>query len=125
PRAVARPPELRGAAPGVMRADVLAGGGGALALDEGVRERLRGRVARAVEVAVRRGRPVLVSVSQPIDAGLDVAAAVVAGRTPGERCFCLEQPDRDGFALAALGEAATIDGPAGGEVRSGAAGGRA
>jgi isochorismate synthase len=43
-----------------------------------------------------------------------VSAAVFAARRPGDRWWCVEQPDRDGYALVALGEAARIEasGPA-------------
>ena len=42
-------------------------------------------------------------------AELDLSAAVLRARRPDDRFSCLEQPDRDGFALAALGQAATIE----------------
>ena len=43
-----------------------------------------------------------------------MAAAVFAARRPGDRWFCFEQPDRDGYVVAGLGEAARIEarGPA-------------
>jgi salicylate biosynthesis isochorismate synthase/menaquinone-specific isochorismate synthase len=46
----------------------------------------------------------LVSVTAEIEP-LDPAAAVFASRLAGERWFCWEHPDRDGFALAGLGAA--------------------
>ncbi len=46
----------------------------------------------------------LVSVTVPV-ALSDPSAAVFASRLAGDRWFCWEQPDRDGFALAALGSA--------------------
>src|SRR5205085_5475802 len=42
-------------------------------------------------------------------ASLDVAAGVWAARRPGGSWFCVEQPDRDRYALAAIGEAARIE----------------
>jgi isochorismate synthase len=45
----------------------------------------------------------------PVAAELDLSAAVLAARRPDDRYACLEQPDRDGFVLAALGQAAVLD----------------
>ena len=50
------------------------------------------------------GRRRLVSVTVPVDLR-DPSGAVFASRLAGDRWFCWEQPDRDGFALAALGSA--------------------
>lgn len=47
----------------------------------------------------------LVSVTVPVDIA-DPSAVVFASRRSGDRWFCWEEPDRDGFALAALGTAA-------------------
>ncbi len=44
-----------------------------------------------------------------LDPGIDVSAAVFAARRPDERFFCLEQPDRGGFALASLGAVAILE----------------
>jgi salicylate biosynthesis isochorismate synthase/menaquinone-specific isochorismate synthase len=52
----------------------------------------------------------LASVSVPIPAELDLSAVVLAARRPDDRFFCFEQPDRDGFALAALGAAEVVEG---------------
>ena len=46
----------------------------------------------------------LVSITVPFELA-DPSAAVFASRRAGDRWFCWEQPDRDGFALAALGSA--------------------
>ena len=51
----------------------------------------------------------LASVSAPLDPALDVSAVALAARRGGEPAFCFEQPDRDRFALAALGAAATVE----------------
>jgi isochorismate synthase len=48
------------------------------------------------------GRRQLVSVTVPVELS-DPSAAVFASRLAGDRWFCWEQPDRGGFALAALG----------------------
>ena len=45
----------------------------------------------------------------PIDAELDLSAAVLTARRVEDRFACLEQPDRDGFVLAGLGQAATLE----------------
>jgi menaquinone-specific isochorismate synthase len=66
---------------------------------EGVLDVLRARLQRAP----------LASVSVPIPAEMDLSAAVLAARRPGDRYFCFEQPDRDGFALAGLGTAALVE----------------
>jgi isochorismate synthase len=74
---------------------------------------------RRVEVALSRARRerrrVIASVTEPLDAGLDIAAAVLAARRPDDRWFCLEQPERDRSALATLGQAALVQ--ASGEQR--------
>src|SRR3954454_22933776 len=54
---------------------------------------------------VRAGdRRRLVTVTTPIEVA-DPSAAVFASRRADDRWFCWEQPDRDGFAIAALGSA--------------------
>jgi salicylate biosynthesis isochorismate synthase/menaquinone-specific isochorismate synthase len=60
--------------------------------------------------AERLGRPVLASVSVEVDPKLDVAACVFASRHAEERYFVWEQPERDGFALGAVGSAWTVEG---------------
>jgi isochorismate synthase len=72
-------------------------------------ERLRSRLATALQRARRSGAPALASVTVPIDPGLDLSAAVLAARRTTDRYFCFEQPDRDGFALAGLGQAALLE----------------
>src|SRR3954464_12047293 len=68
-------------------------------LDDAARARLSARLARGGGLA---------SVTVPVDAELDLSAAVLAARRPDDRFFCFEQPDRDGFALAGLGTAAAV-----------------
>ena len=80
-----------------------------LSLPAVAREALRERLERATRLALRERRPVLASVTVDVDASLDASATVLAARSGSERAFCFEQPDRDGFALAALGEAAVAE----------------
>jgi salicylate biosynthesis isochorismate synthase/menaquinone-specific isochorismate synthase len=49
----------------------------------------------------------VVSLTIPVEIE-DPSAAVFASRMAGDRWFCWEQPDRDGFALAALGTASEV-----------------
>ena len=51
----------------------------------------------------------LASVTVRLADDLDVAAVAFASRRADERWFVWEQPDRDGFAIAALGAAVTVD----------------
>jgi salicylate biosynthesis isochorismate synthase/menaquinone-specific isochorismate synthase len=52
---------------------------------------------------------VIVSITEPTDPSLDVSAAVFAARRPDDRWLCIEQPERDGHAVAGLGEAIRIE----------------
>jgi isochorismate synthase len=79
------------------------------ALAAGDVERLRGRADTALERARRAGDPAVAAVTVPIPAQLDLSAAVLAARRPDDRYACLEQPDRDGFVLAALGQATVVE----------------
>jgi isochorismate synthase len=69
--------------------------------------RATARLERRIEVALRRARltgaPALVSVSAEVDPRSDPTALVATARRTGEPWFSLEQPDRGGSALAALG----------------------
>jgi isochorismate synthase len=71
------------------------------------------RLDRRIEAGLRRSRSsggsTLVSVTAPVRGGIDPSAIVAASRRPGEHWFCLEQPDRDGWALAALGCARALE----------------
>jgi len=53
--------------------------------------------------------PAFASVTVPVAADLDVSAVVLRARNADDGFWCMEQPDRDGFALAALGQAAVIE----------------
>jgi salicylate biosynthesis isochorismate synthase/menaquinone-specific isochorismate synthase len=80
-----------------------------------VLQRLASRLRAAGRRARSRGVTVLVSVSAPTERYPDPVAAVVASRRAQEPWFALEQPDRDGLAIAGLGCAHAIE--AGGEER--------
>ncbi len=64
---------------------------------------LHSRLRDGAELAVKRSRRTLVSVTTAVD-GLDPCAVAFASRLASDHWFCWEQPDR-GFALAALGVA--------------------
>ena len=66
-------------------------------------------MATALQRARRRGAPALASVTVPLDPGVDLSAVVLAAKRGEDRYFCFEQPDRDGFALAGLGQAAVLE----------------
>jgi isochorismate synthase len=72
------------------------------------RARLAARLALAVRRARRAGRQVLATISLPLAPDVDPSAVVCASRRPGERWFVFEQPDRGHAALAALGEATSL-----------------
>lgn len=71
------------------------------------------RVQRCLPAALRlareSGTPKLLSSTERWPGLTDPTAVVAASRGRGESWFCLEQPDRDGTALAALGTAAALD----------------
>ena len=78
-------------------------------LDSETARRLERRLDAALRRARATGAPVLASVTGRADAALDPTAAVVASRRSGETWFCLEQPDREGSALAAVGSARVLE----------------
>src|SRR5580700_3335451 len=71
------------------------------------------RLERHLEAALRRARatgaPELASVTCRVDRGVDPTAVAIASRRPGEPWFCLEQPDRDGYAVAAIGSVRSLE----------------
>jgi isochorismate synthase len=86
--------------------------------------RLERRIGEAL-VRARRGRVgALASITVPIDPALDLSAAVFAARRADDRFFCFEQPDRDGFVLAGLGQAALLESRGPGRFREVAAAAR-
>ena len=82
---------------------------GPLALTPQSRAALASRLEQAVAAARRRRAPVLAAITQPLDPAVDLSAVAVRGRRPTDRWFCIEQPDRDGYALAALGAARVVE----------------
>jgi len=102
---VARP-SARAAAPSTAGSVA----GSALSLPESVRSALGGRLERAVRRARRERRPIVASASARIEPAVDMSAAVLRARSPRDRFHCLEQPERDGFALATLGCAIAVEG---------------
>jgi salicylate biosynthesis isochorismate synthase/menaquinone-specific isochorismate synthase len=82
---------------------------GPFSLSRPVRAQLERRIGEALGLARRQRAQALASVTMPIDPGLDVSAAVLEARTTDDRWFCFEQPDRDGFVLAGLGQAALLE----------------
>lgn len=72
------------------------------------RELLARRVGAATRRARSRGRPIIAAVTASAPASIDPAAVVLAARRGGDRWTCLEQPERDGVAIAGLGDALAI-----------------
>jgi menaquinone-specific isochorismate synthase len=83
--------------------------GGSFALDAASEQRLRRRVERASRQARRSGTGAVAALTVPIPAELDPSATVLAARRPDDRFACLEQPDRNRFVLATLGEAVVLE----------------
>ena len=71
-------------------------------------ERLAALLRGAVSRARRTGRETLASFTCVPAGEVDPTAVVCASRRPGERWFCIEQPQRAMTAIAALGEAAGV-----------------
>jgi len=74
----------------------------------------RARLLAHLRTAVRRARTgragrALAAITVALDPATDPTAVVVASRRRGEPWFCLEQPDREGSALAALGCVAALE----------------
>jgi salicylate biosynthesis isochorismate synthase/menaquinone-specific isochorismate synthase len=67
------------------------------------------RIGRALALTRRRGGAAVASVIVPVPAELDLSAVVMAALRPHDRFFCFEQPERDGFVLAGLGAAVTVE----------------
>jgi isochorismate synthase len=73
------------------------------------RLRLERRLAEALDHARSTGAATLASIAAESVVGLDPTAVTVASRRPGEPWFCLEQPDRAGMAVGALGCARALE----------------
>jgi isochorismate synthase len=71
------------------------------------------RLERRIDSALRRARTtasvVLASVTTPLKDAVDPASVVAGSRLAGESWFCLEEPQRDRFALAALGSVGALE----------------
>jgi len=78
-------------------------------LDGKAIRRLERRLDGALRHARATGTPALVSVTARVDSAVDPTAVTVASRRPGEPWFCLEQPDRDGYVVAAIGSVRTLE----------------
>lgn len=78
-------------------------------LDSETRQRLERRLHAALRRARATGRPALASVTASVDSAVDPTAVAVASRRPGEPWFCFEQPDRERFALAAIGGVVVVE----------------
>ena len=81
---------------------------GPLWLDADAAHRLERRLQTALRRA-RSGAPALVSVTCALAQPADPTAVVAASRRPGEPWFCLEQPERDGAAVGALGSVLALE----------------
>jgi salicylate biosynthesis isochorismate synthase/menaquinone-specific isochorismate synthase len=79
-------------------------------LDAAASERLDARIEAALRRSRSSGHSTLVSVTAHAGGGIDPSAIATASRRPGEHWFCLEQPDRNGSALAALGCVRALEG---------------
>jgi len=66
-------------------------------------------LAPALRRARATGAPIVASASAVLSDTLDPTATAVASRRPQEPWFCLEQPDRGGWALAGLGCVRTLE----------------
>jgi isochorismate synthase len=78
-------------------------------LDERGRTRLEQRLDEAARRARRDGERWIASLTVAVPADLDLSAAILAARRPEDRFFCFEQPDRDGYTVAALGTAVGLE----------------
>jgi salicylate biosynthesis isochorismate synthase len=70
---------------------------------------LRARLDEARQRAARLGHNWVAALTVPVPAELDLSAVVLAARRPDERFFCFEQPDRDGYAVAGLGQTVVLE----------------
>jgi isochorismate synthase len=100
--------EISGGTLARSSASLAAAGHHTFRLNEEDRKRLSARLALAVRRARRSGGEVLATITLPLAADVDPTAVVCASRREGERWFVFEQPDRGKAALAALGEATSL-----------------
>jgi salicylate biosynthesis isochorismate synthase/menaquinone-specific isochorismate synthase len=78
-------------------------------LDSSALARLPARFEAALNRARATGGPIVASVTGRAAQHLDPTALVAASRRAGEPWFCLEQPERDGAAIGALGSAHSLE----------------
>jgi salicylate biosynthesis isochorismate synthase/menaquinone-specific isochorismate synthase len=76
------------------------------------RQRLSQHLEEALRRARQNGEEVLAALTVALDPAVDPSAAAFASRRPDEAWSCFEQPDRDRFALATLGDLRTLGGGA-------------
>ena len=87
---------------------------------------LHKRIEQAVKRSRRRrSRGVLAAVTVAVARDVDPSAVALLSRRPGEPWFCLEQPDRERAAIAALGSAVALEARGRGRFDELAAGWRA
>jgi salicylate biosynthesis isochorismate synthase/menaquinone-specific isochorismate synthase len=79
------------------------------ALRRADRARLASRLEEAIRRARQTGGEALAALTVPVAASVDPTAVVLASRREQEPWWAMEQPDRDRFALATLGEVRRID----------------
>ncbi len=77
-------------------------------LQDGALRLFEQRITSALGRARRDGSVAFAALTTAIPADLDLSAVVLAARRPDDRFACFEQPDRERFALAALGQAAIV-----------------
>ncbi|MBV9803165.1 MAG: isochorismate synthase [Solirubrobacterales bacterium] len=78
-------------------------------LDSDSLRRLELRLQEGLRRARITGTPALASVTATVDPAVDPTAVAVASRRAEEPWFCLEQPDREGSAVAAIGCVRALD----------------
>jgi menaquinone-specific isochorismate synthase len=78
-------------------------------LDARAAVRLQRRVREGLHRGRSAGTPALVSVTTELDGEHDPSAIVTASRRGSEPWLCLEQPDHDAIAVAALGAVRTLE----------------
>ncbi|HYI18523.1 MAG TPA: isochorismate synthase [Solirubrobacteraceae bacterium] len=81
-----------------------------LALYGAARAELLKRCERAIRRARRSGRGTVATLTVRVDPEVDPSAVVFASRRPGDAWACMEQPDRHGAALGALGSVVRLEG---------------
>jgi isochorismate synthase len=70
---------------------------------------LTGKIETALAIARSTGAPVLAAAVAELAGEVDPVAVIAGARRAGEQWFCLEQPEREGFALATLGTARALE----------------